>query len=79
MFENIGGKIKALAKVLCWIGIIASVFSAIAMWAQNSSYSPTILPGILILVLGCLLSWIGSFFTYGFGQLIENTDRIANK
>lgn len=79
MFENIGGKIKALAKVLCWIGIIASVISAIAMWGQNSSYSPTILPGILILVLGCLLSWIGSFFAYGFGQLIENTDRIANK
>ena len=35
-----------------------------------------ILSGIVIIIVGCLASWIGSFFTYGFGQLIENTDRI---
>lgn len=27
MFNNIGRKIKTLAKVLCWLGIIASVIS----------------------------------------------------
>lgn len=31
MFNNIGRKIKTLAKVLCWLGIIASVISGIAM------------------------------------------------
>ena len=29
MFDNIGGKIKILAKVLCWVGIIGFVLSAI--------------------------------------------------
>ena len=38
-----------------------------------------VLAGLLTIVLGSLLSWIGSFFTYGFGQLIENTDDIRSK
>lgn len=76
MFDDIGGKIKMLAKVTCALGMIASVCGAIALWTQNSPYTPTILTGVLVLGLGCLGSWIGSFFTYGFGQLIENTNTI---
>lgn len=29
-----------------------------------------------MLVLGSLSSWIGSFFTYGFGELIENLETL---
>ena len=88
MFNNIGAKIKTLAKILCWIGIIGSVISGIVIivaGSRNSYYSTpygsfssgsAVLAGILTMVLGSLLSWIGSFFAYGFGQLIENTDRI---
>ncbi len=79
MFDNIGGKIKALAKVVCWCGIIASTICAIAAWSQNSRYQNNTINGIIILVVGCLISWIGSFYTYGFGQLIENSDIIKNK
>lgn len=46
--------------------------------AINGTYaiiSPVII-GIVVIVFGCLMSWIGSFFAYGFGQLIENTDEI---
>ena len=35
-----------------------------------------LLLGIIVIVFGCLVSWIGAFFAYGFGQLIENTDEI---
>lgn len=73
MFTNIGGKIKTLAKVFCWIGIIASVICAIVLWTQNSRYNPTIALGFGVLIGGVLSSWIGSFFMYGFGQLIEET------
>lgn len=76
MFNNIGGKIKTLAGVTCVLGMIASACGAAALWAQNSRYTPTIFLGVLVLGLGCLGSWVGSFFTYGFGELIENTKAI---
>ncbi len=85
MFKNIGKKIKVLAKVLCWIGIVLSVISGIAVMASgnntvslNGSYAVVspVITGLIVIVIGCLMSWIGSFFAYGFGQLIENSDEI---
>lgn len=76
MFDNIGGKIKTLAAVTCGLGITASIIGAIAIWIQDSSYNPTAFAGVLVLVLGSLASWIGSFFTYGFGTLIENSETL---
>ncbi len=76
MFDDIGGKLKALAKVACGLGIAASIIGAFALWVQNSSYNPTTFAGVLVLVLGSLASWIGSFFTYGFGALIENSETL---
>ena len=75
MFDNIGGKIKTLATVVCFLGIGASIIAAIALWAQNDRYTPTIALGFGVLIGGCLASWIGSFFMYGFGELIEETTR----
>ena len=74
MFNNIGGKIKALAKVICWIGIIASVIGGIVLMIHDEDM---ILYGILTAVGGALFSWIGSFFTYGFGELIDNTSKLV--
>ena len=76
MFDNIGGKIKNLATVICVIGIIASVILAIALWSQNERYNPTVALGFGVLIGGCVGSWVGSFFMYGFGQLIEDTSAI---
>ena len=72
MFENIGGKIKGLAKVVCWIGIILSVITGIlAIAAQGSA---GFIPGIAIIIVGALGSWVGSFVLYGFGEMVENSD-----
>ena len=76
MFDNIGGKIKAVAKVICWIGIIASIFIGFIMLVQDED---TALAGLLTMVLGSLGSWIGSFITYGFGQLVENSDILVQQ
>lgn len=73
MFDNIGGKIKGLAKVVTWVGIIASVVSGVSMFASDSDLA---LPGILVIVFGSLGSWIGSFLLYGFGELIEQTTKM---
>ena len=74
MFNNIGGKIKTLSAIICWIGIAFSVIIGI-----SSITSKQVISGILIIVVGSFISWIGSFYTYGFGQLIENTDEIRKR
>ena len=72
MFDNIGGKIKTLATVVCWIGIVVSVIYGLVLLDYSAA------AGILTMVLGSLLSWISSFTLYGFGQLIEKTTEIAH-
>ncbi|MCR5566464.1 MAG: hypothetical protein K6F61_06400 [Clostridiales bacterium] len=79
MFSNIGGKIKKLAVVLCILGMVASVVCAVFCFVNSSRQQDLTLTGVLILVAGCLASWIGSFFTYGFGELIERTVSIDNR
>ena len=74
MFNNIGSKIKALAKVICWLGVIISVITGI-IGIINGTEQSTV-SGIITIIFGSLASWLGSFFAYGFGQLIENTDEI---
>ena len=83
MFSNIGSKIKKLASILCWVGIIASVIGGIVCFViagQLGSYGGgmMVLYGFLAIIVGSLLAWIGSFFTYGFGELIETNQQIRD-
>ena len=89
MFSNIGGKIKTLAKVLCIIGIVLSIIwgliamstNAIALSHGNDSEFVVVIVAFLIGIsaaaIGGLLSWIGSFCLYGFGELIDKATEIA--
>ena len=88
MFDNIGGKIKGLAKVICWIGIIISVIVGIILLANSTiDYGKGIFggkqtdplmvaAGLGVMIVGSLFSWLGSFVLYGFGQLVENSSSI---
>ena len=73
MFDNIGKKIKSLASILCWVGIIAYVIAAIIMIAIGVDEYEDVLTafGVILLFVGPLMSWISSFFMYGFGELID--------
>jgi hypothetical protein len=71
MFDNIGSKIKGLAQIVCWIGIIVSVIFGFALMDEVG------FGGIVAIILGSLFSWVGSFCLYGFGELIEKTTEIA--
>ncbi len=84
MYTNIGGKIKAVAKVAAWLGIIASVVSGITMMSAGNLYSYGIdfgglgvIGGILVIVVGSVIAWLSSLALYGFGELIERTAEIA--
>ena len=83
MWSNIGNKIKVLAKVICWIGIILSVIAGIAIIVGGNGYSyssgSTALTGILTIVLGALGSWISSLTLYGFGELVDRAMSIDDK
>ena len=68
MFKNIGKKIKLLAKILCWLQIIAYMATAVFFMVMDQ-----ILLGFVILVVGFLVAWIGSFLLYGFGELVDNS------
>ena len=73
MFDNIGKKIKSLARVLCWVGVIVYVIAAIIMIVIGiEEYEDTLSAlGVILLFVGPLMSWISSFFMYGFGELID--------
>ena len=74
MFDNICGKIKTMAQVICVLGIIGSAISGIGLFINKF-----VINGIAVIVGGALLSWIGSLCLYGFGQLIENTDLLVSQ
>lgn len=74
MFNDISAKIKASAQVLIWLGILASFVWGTVILSSTESYT-----GVVVMVVGSILSWILSFCMYGFGQLIENTEVLINK
>ena len=72
MFENIGSKIKTLATVSTFIGILGSIIGGIVLCTVD-----LIGVGIMVMLLGGIFSWIASFVLYGFGELIEKACEIA--
>lgn len=71
MFDNIGNKIKILAQVVCWLGIIGSfVWGIIIMIEVESAIA------VLPIIVGPLVSWIGSFILYSWGETVENINEI---
>ena len=74
MFENIGGKIKGLAKAAFIVVAIAAAIIGIALIASDEDL---IVTGLLVIVLGSFIAWVSSWFLYGFGELIDNTCEIA--
>ena len=83
MYSNIGGKIKVLAWIIAVLGIIGSFVSGLGvafMCIEELEYTAEgmlagALSGILTLAVGTVISWVGTFILYGFGQLIDNSDK----
>ena len=71
MFKNIGGKVKMVARVICWVGIAASVIGGISL--MTAGYYANVGLGLLTIIGGSLLSWIGSLTTYAVGESAENS------
>lgn len=88
VFKNMGGKIKKLAKFLCWVGIIVSIVGGIGIIATAMDGAGAIYVegigriengavwmmglGAVVAVLGSLFSYIGTMYLYGFGELVQS-------
>ena len=75
-YDNIGEKIKGWAKWIFAIEAIAAVISGFVLMAQDEDM---ILIGLLVAVFGPIVAWVSSWLLYGYGQLIENSDIIAEE
>lgn len=56
MFSNIGGKIKTLARIICVLGIVISIFGGLILIIQGTSYreSSLTVTGVLVLFVGTI-------------------------
>lgn len=82
MFDNVGGKIKTLSKVVYVVGIIMAVLSMVAWFgiAEEASwrYEDTFETVAWVsLITGIFSSWAISLLINGFGELIEKNTEIA--
>ncbi len=81
-FDNIGGKIKNLAKFSCWATILLMwiaapiVFIVLLMdeWTAYLCWIP-----LVSAIAGPIPVWIGSWAIYAFGELVEDVHAMRNK
>ena len=83
MFENIGAKLRALGKVLTFAGFVASGIAMIGIWITGGGMAgrgafTIFLVGLAAGVGGALFAWTMGVYTYGFGQLIEDTQSLRH-
>ena len=72
MFKNIGGKIKALAITLAGLGIGFSIVYFIVLIKED-----LLKVGSNAAILIAVISLVCAMILYGFGQLIENSDKLV--
>lgn len=81
-FEDIGGKIKSLAKWSCWITIlliwITAPIAFIALLSDDWTAAFWWIPFVSAIV-GPIVVWIGSWAIYAFGEFVEDTHAMRNK
>lgn len=81
-FDNIGGKIKNLAKWSCWITIlliwIAAPIAFLALVSKNRTADLCWIP-LVSAIVGPVFVWIGSWPVYAFGQFVEDTHAMRSK
>ena len=74
MYNNIGGKVKGLAKFICTIGMLGSLAGAIYLWVNEKTAL-----GFAVLGGGWLVAWIGSWIIYCIGDINEKVTELQEQ
>ena len=79
MFRNTGKKIKEIARIYCIIGFLAFILWGIIAVVMGFLQTNAIWVGVglFLIIWGPLSSWITALFLYGFGKLVENSDKLV--
>ena len=70
MYDDIGKKIKGLAKGIFIAEAVASFIGGVALIAIDDDL---VLYGLLAMFIGPLVAWVSSWLLYGFGELVDKT------
>jgi len=84
--NNPGKQIKAFATIIRWIeialftltGLILIAIGIIGGIADLGLLIISSLSGAIIIALGWFVAWLSCIFIYAFGELVENSTKIAN-
>jgi hypothetical protein len=79
MYNNIGRKIKTLAKVICICIAVVWIIIGFSLILNRYSSPFVRLMGLLIILIGPLFAWVNSFLLYGYGELIEQNKEMLNE
>lgn len=67
MFDNVGEKIKWIAKVEVWIALVLGVIAGIALMVLGS-----VIEGIIVLIVLPACAWGGALLTVAIADIDEN-------
>ena len=76
-YDDIGGKIKSLALASFVVEAFAAImigFTFLIVWGFEDAWW-----ALFIMLFGPLVAWVGSWFVYGFGEIVERVSNIDCK
>ena len=76
MFDSIGQKIKELAKTLFTVEVIVAILTGIALMCTGEDV--LVIGGICTAILGCGVAYISALVFYAFGELVDNSTKVAD-
>lgn len=83
LFNNAGGKIKILAWAILFFGVLMSIFIGMYLLLESRNMGDLkntfVVSSMAVFFFGSLLSYFISLIIYGFGSLVENSDKHAQK
>lgn len=81
MFNNIGKKIKGFAVFVAIVGMIIPILGGLGFIIAGAASNNIALPllGILIAVVGSIMSWMSTWLLYGYGEIVDKTSSIDKK
>ena len=71
LFEDVGSKIKVIAKVIFWVGIVGSAILFLsALFSDNAGAIKLVY--LLTGIITGLMSYVGSLYILAFGEIVES-------